>query len=158
MPSSQEIIEKLGRFGQGEPDWKLIRIRRMYVHHLSRRLLSLKTDRGRICRPPLLSASSVGGWVFGFQALFEAAKQNPVAFVLLVLPGVELPLDLEAPVHHEGWAQHWELVSGHVELAGLEGGGGNGRTDDENDGQDCAEGTRKIEARIHHGEEWGSGF
>lgn len=54
----------------------------------------------------LILASSVGRWVFGFQALFEAAKQNPVVFVLLVLPGVELSLDLEAPVHDKGRAQH----------------------------------------------------
>lgn len=94
--------------------------------------------RGRTCGPRHVSAPSVGGWVFGFQALFEAAEQNAVAFVLLVLPGVELPLDLEAPVHHERRAQHREPVSGHVELAGLRGDkktlvgsdeGGGGRTD-----------------------------
>lgn len=70
----------------------------MHVHHLSRRLTSL----GRIYSPHLVSASSVGGWIFGFQALFEAAKQNPVAFVLLVLLGVKLALDLESPMHDEG--------------------------------------------------------
>ena len=78
----------------------------MYVHHFSTRLISLGTDRSRICSPHLVSASTVGGWVFGFQALFEAAKQHPVAFVFLILLGVELPLDLEAPVHHEGRAQY----------------------------------------------------
>lgn len=82
-----------------------------------------KTDTGS---PHLFSASSVGGWVFGFQALFEAAKQNSVAFVLLVLPGVELALDLEAPMHHEGRAEHREPVSGHVELTGLGGDGKRG--------------------------------
>lgn len=82
----------------------LVKIRKINVYHFSRRLISLGTDGGRIyCIVPyVISASSVGGWVFGFQALFEAAKKNPVAFVLLVLPGMKLPLDLEAPVHHEG--------------------------------------------------------
>lgn len=73
-------------------------------------------------RPRAASAPAAGGRVFGLQALFEAAEQHAVAFVLLVLPGVELPLDLEAPVHHEGRAQHREPVAGHVELAGLRGG------------------------------------
>lgn len=54
--------------------------------------------------PHLISASPAGGWIFGFQALFEAAEQNPVALVLLVLSGVKLPLDLEAAVHNEGRA------------------------------------------------------
>lgn len=67
------------------------------------------------------SAAPGGGRIFGLQALFEVAKQNPVAFVLLVFPSVELPLDLEAAVHHKGSAQHGEPVSGHVELTGLEG-------------------------------------
>lgn len=34
---------------------------------------------------------------------------------------MKLPLDLEAAVHHEGWAQNWEPVSGHMELAALVG-------------------------------------
>lgn len=68
------------------------------------------------------SATPGGGWVFGFQAFFETAKQNPVALVLLVFPGMELPLDLEAPMDHEGRTQHGEPVSGHVEFAGLQGG------------------------------------
>lgn len=67
------------------------------------------------------SASPGGGWVFGFQALFEAAKQNAVAFVLLIFFGMELPLDLEATVHNEGGAEHREPVSGHMELTGLRG-------------------------------------
>jgi len=71
--------------------------------------------------PPVGSAPAVGRRVFGLQALFEAAEQNAVPLVLLVLPGVELLLDLEAPVHHEGRAQHREPVAGHVELAGLRG-------------------------------------
>lgn len=54
------------------------------------------------CSPRLISASSAGGWVFGFQALFEAAEQTPVALVLLVLSGMKLPLDLETAVHDEG--------------------------------------------------------
>lgn len=70
--------------------------------------------------PPLTSAPALGGRIFGFQALFEGAKQQAVASVLLVLPGVELALDLEAPVHHEGRAQHREPVAGDVELATLE--------------------------------------
>lgn len=74
----------------------------MYIRLFSRRVISLETDRGGMYGPHLVSAPSAGGWVFGFQALFEVAKQNPIAFVLLVLPGMELPLDLEAAVHHEG--------------------------------------------------------
>lgn len=69
--------------------------------------------------PHLISASSAGGWIFGFQALFEAAEQNPVALVLLVLSGMKLPLDLEAAVHNEGRAQNRELVPGHEKLAAL---------------------------------------
>lgn len=69
--------------------------------------------------PHLISASSAGGWIFGFQALFEAAEQNPVALVLLVLSGMKLPLDLKAAVHNEGRAQNRELVPGHEKLAAL---------------------------------------
>ena len=92
-------------------------------------VLTFKVWRGELCWrlkhtgngvPRLFSASSGGGWVFGFQALFEAAKQNPIALVLLVFPGVELPLDFEAPVHDESGAQHRELVSSHMELTSLE--------------------------------------
>lgn len=55
---------------------------------------------------PLRSAASSGGRVLGLQALFEAAEENPVPFVLLVFLGVEFALDLEASVYHEGRAQH----------------------------------------------------
>lgn len=52
--------------------------------------------------PPHTSAPPLRGRIFGFQAFFEGAKQEAVASVLLVLPGVELALDLEAPMNHEG--------------------------------------------------------
>lgn len=64
-------------------------------------------------------ASSARGWIFALQSLLKGAEQEPVAAVLLVLPRVELALDLEAAVDQEGRAQHGELVAGHVELAGL---------------------------------------
>lgn len=71
------------------------------------------------CSPRLISASSAGGWVFGFQALFEAAEQTPVALVLLVLSGMKLPLDLETAVHDEGRTQNRKLVPCHEKLAAL---------------------------------------
>lgn len=83
-----------------------------------RGLNSIKTEEG-YKGSHLTSASTVRGRVFGFQTLFETAKQNPVALVLLVLSGMKLPLVLEAPVHHEGRTQNRELVSGHMEFAAL---------------------------------------
>lgn len=67
-----------------------------------------------------LSTSSRGGWVFGFQALFEAPEQNPVMFVFFIFPCMKLPLDLEATVNDEGRAQYRKLVSRHMELTGLQ--------------------------------------
>lgn len=75
---------------------------KLNVYHLSTGLVKCGTCKGRICCPLLTSASAIRGRIFGFQAFFEAAKQNPIAFVLLILPGMELALDLEAPVHHKG--------------------------------------------------------
>lgn len=86
-----------------------------------RRLARLQTCGKAESCPHRVSAPADGGWILGFQALFEAAEQDPVAFVLLVLPGVKLALDLEAAVHDEGRGQHRELVAGHEELAALGG-------------------------------------
>lgn len=82
-------------------------------------VITLKVGLGQSSFSPP-SASSGRGRVFGFQALFEAAKQNPVLFVLLLFLSVELPLDLEAAVHDEGRAQHREPESSHMQLARLD--------------------------------------
>ena len=145
----QRNQEALGR----EPDLRLKLVNRTYVHHVSRNPQGWK---GAGCRVlALASAPSGGGGVFGFQTLFEAAEQNPVAFVLLVLPGMELPLDLEAPVHHEGRAQHREPVPGHMQLAGLEGGERRRREEEERgggEGRDEVGGDGKMEEDILHGD------
>lgn len=79
--------------------WCLEQMEPEGIHRYRWMLVNVKSLIMFFCFP---SASSGGGWIFGFQALLETAKQDTVVFVLLVLLGVELPLDLEASVDHEG--------------------------------------------------------
>ena len=66
-----------------------------------------------------VSATSGGGRVLGLQSFLEAAEQQAVPSVLLVLAAVELPLHLEAPVHHEPRVENREAVASDVQLTGL---------------------------------------
>lgn len=78
------------------------------------------------CSHLVSSAASRGGGVLGLQALLEAAEEQAVPSVLLVLPAVELALNFEPFVHHEGRVQHGESVACHMELTGLGRGGEKG--------------------------------
>ncbi len=57
--------------------------------------------------------------ILGLQALLEAAEEDAVLAVLLVLSAVKLSLNLEPFVHHKRIAQHREAVPGDVKLTGL---------------------------------------
>lgn len=57
--------------------------------------------------------------VFVFQTFLEAAEEQPVSTVLLVLAAVEVALDLKASVHHKGITHHGEPEPCHMKLTGL---------------------------------------
>lgn len=61
--------------------------------------------------------------IFVSQTFLEAAEQQSVSAVLLVLAAVEVALNLKAPMYHKGVTHHGELEPCHMKLTGLQGNG-----------------------------------
>ncbi len=57
--------------------------------------------------------------ILGLQALLEAAEEDAVLAVLLVLSAVKISLNFEPFVHHKRIFHHREAVAGDVKLTGL---------------------------------------
>lgn len=61
-----------------------------------------------------------GVGVFVFQTFLEAAEEQAVSAVLLVLAAVEVALNLKASMHHEGVTHHGEPEPCHMKLTRLQ--------------------------------------